>query len=291
MERSHLNMKILYFDCYAGISGDMTLGALLDLGVDPDRFREELAKLNLEGYRIEIKKSMKNGITGTDVDVILQQDHDHEHSEDHTHAHPHDHTNDHGHDHDHHHSHTISHDHHHSHDASGLQRDFKQISRLITDSGISDAAKKMALDMFERLAKAEGKIHNMPFEEVHFHEVGAVDSIVDIVGTAICIDLLKPDAVMASPVHIGGGMTRSQHGIIPVPAPATLELLKGIPIYSKGFQGELVTPTGATILATLCSEFTEYPSMVLQGIGYGMGKKNFDFPNCLRVCLGESIKK
>ncbi len=289
-------MRILFFDCFSGISGDMALGALLDLGLDQQALLNELSKLGLnDEYRIEIKKGTKKGITGLDVNITVIS---HVHSKDHLHAgetdkhadeeccHDHSHHQDNVHHEFHHHG-----SYHHSHHSSGLERNFGQIRELVESSGLSRNVKDIALEIFERLARAEGKIHNVPYEEVHFHEVGAVDSIIDIVGTAICIDMLKPDIIMASPVHLGGGFVKCQHGIFPVPAPATLELLQGIPVYSRGFMGELVTPTGAAILSTLCSDFVDFPSMVVEKVGYGLGKRDYEIPNCLRVCLGESSKK
>lgn len=345
-------MKILYFDCFSGISGDMTLGALLDLGLDQRTFLSELEKLGLnKEYEIQIKKGKKAGITGLDVTVKILHSHEEGHGvEDHHHSHVyndthckegaadefhrvrvngvhwhadhhndgdnHDdhHRDDHHHDDHHHtdnchadhhhadhchddnchydgHSHAHSHAHVHSHDGTSIQRNFGEIRELIENSGLSRNAKDIALKIFEKLALAEGRIHGIPYDQVHFHEVGAVDSIVDIVGTAICVDMLKPDVIMASPVNMGSGFVRCQHGIFPVPAPATLELLKGIPVYSKNARGELVTPTGAAILSALCTEFAEFPSMVVDKIGYGLGKKDFDIPNCLRVCWGEALKK
>jgi len=276
-------MKVLYFDCFSGISGDMTLGALLDTGIDQKKFLDELAKLNLEEYELRIDKGIKKGITGTDVTVVLKnEDELHEYNDEHIHEHAHDHSHTHKHNHD--------HPHHHF-NKGGKQRNYAQIKAIIENSGISDKAKSLSIQMFSKLAKAEGKIHGVPFEEVHFHEVGAIDSIVDIVGTAIAVDMINPDLIISSPVHVGGGMIRCQHGIFPVPAPATMELLKGVPIYSKGFPYELVTPTGATILATLCSEFTDLPELIVKEIGYGIGKRDYEIPNCLRVLVGESLKK
>lgn len=261
----------------------MTLGALLDTGIDQKKFLDELAKLNLEEYELRIDKGIKKGITGTDVTVVLKnEDELHEYNDEHIHEHAHDHSHTHKHNHD--------HPHHHF-NKGGKQRNYAQIKAIIENSGISDKAKSLSIQMFSKLAKAEGKIHGVPFEEVHFHEVGAIDSIVDIVGTAIAVDMINPDLIISSPVHVGGGMIRCQHGIFPVPAPATMELLKGVPIYSKGFPYELVTPTGATILATLCSEFTDLPELIVKEIGYGIGKRDYEIPNCLRVLVGESLKK
>ncbi len=247
-------MKILYFDCYSGISGDMTIGALIDIGVDEAELMQELNKLGIEGYKLHIKKGIKSGITGTHFIVELEDHHDYDHD---------------------------SHNHHNS---------FKEIIELILNSDISENAKEMSVAIFEKLAKAEGKVHDVDYEDVHFHEVGAIDSIIDIVGTAICIDILKPDMMISSPVNVGSGLVKCQHGVFPVPAPATLELLKGIPIYSKGV-GELTTPTGAAILSTLCNEFGTMPQMVIDKIGYGLGTNDYEIANCLRVCTGKLKKK
>ncbi|SFP93835.1 LarC family nickel insertion protein [Caldicoprobacter faecalis] len=292
-------MKILYFDCFSGISGDMTLGALLDLGLDQQAFLNELDKLGLKEYDIEIKRSVKKGITGLDVTVRILHSHQKGHGVNHNqHVHDVHHKEEAAEefsqmeiDEVHQHSHVHSHTHVHSHNGGGVQRNFREIKELIENSALSQSVKDTALKIFEKLAMAEGKIHGIPCDQVHFHEVGAVDSIVDIVGTAICIDMLKPDIIMASPVNVGGGFVKCQHGIFPVPAPATLELLKGIPVYSKNAQGELVTPTGAAILSALCSEFVDFPSMVIEKIGYGLGKRDYKVPNCLRVCWGEALKK
>lgn len=248
-------MKIAYFDCFSGISGDMALGALLDLGLSPDLLKDELKKLPLDGYELIIGKSVKNGISGTDVQVLLADAHEHD-------------------------------EHHHS-----AHRSFKDIQALIEGSALQASVKAMSIRIFEKLAQAEGKIHDKPPEEVHFHEVGAVDSIVDIVGTAIGLDALGVQRYITSPLPLGSGMVRSQHGLLPVPAPATLELLKGIPVYSKHIRSEMVTPTGAAIIAALCTEFGDFPAMTVDAVGYGMGKKDFDIPNCLRVCVGEALKK
>lgn len=255
-------MKIVYFDCFSGISGDMTLGALLDLGLSQDLLTQELKKLPLDGYELKIGKSVKRGISGTDVQVLLvhAHEHGHPHNEDHDHS-------------------------HHEH------RSYKDIRDLIEGSTLQESVKAMSIRIFVKLAQAEGKIHDKPPEEVHFHEVGAVDSIVDIVGTAILLDSLSAERYIASPLPMGSGMVRCQHGLIPVPAPAVLELLKGIPIYSKNIRGEMVTPTGAAVIAALCTEFGDFPAMTVEAVGYGMGKKDFEIPNCLRVCVGEALKK
>lgn len=247
--------KILFFDCFSGISGDMTIGALLDLGVDQEQFMNEIEKLHVHGYELEIEKSIKKGITGTRFHVHLT-DHHHDHDEDH---------------------------HHHHHD----HRNLFDVEKIIDDSGLKDNVKVMSKNIFRLVAEAEAKIHGKPLDQVHFHEVGAIDSIIDIVGAAICMDLLGVDEVYASPLHVGTGFVHCAHGVFPVPAPATLEILKGVPIYNKGIETELVTPTGAAIIKALSEGFGDVPAMELNRIGYGLGKKDLAIPNVLRVYLGE----
>jgi uncharacterized protein (TIGR00299 family) protein len=257
-------MRVLYFDCFSGISGDMVLGALIDCGVDVDAFKNELGKLNLDGYSLNIKRAMKNGISGVDVDVVLE-DHDHcEHHDDHEESH---------------------HEHHHHH------RNLSDIISIIEKSGLSERVKDISKLIFTKLANAEAKIHGKTVEEVHFHEVGAVDSIVDIVGAALCVDLLGIDKFVSSPVNTGMGFVKCQHGIIPVPGPAAVELLKGVPVYSLDINTELVTPTGAAIISTLCQSFGPIPNMIVESTGYGCGKKDLEIPNLLRVIIGNEKKK
>lgn len=251
-------MRILYFDCFSGISGDMTLGALINCGIDPEEFKRQLDKLQIEGYEIKIANAMKNGISGTDVDVILK---------DREYIHDHD-----------------GHSHHH-------HRNLGDIEHILDHSSLNEKVKSISKKIFRKLAYAEAKIHGKTVEEVHFHEVGAVDSIVDIVGTAICIDMLKIDRFAASPVNTGMGFVKCQHGIIPVPGPAALELLKGVPVYSTDTNTELVTPTGAAIISSLCESFGPIPAMVVESIGYGAGKKELEIPNYLRVIIGEDRRK
>lgn len=280
-----MEKNILYFDVLSGISGDMTIGALLDLntGITIEHLESELNKLNFEGYKIIAKRTKKNGITGTKFDVIL-------------HEHKHEHEHEHGHIHEHEHSHTHEHEHtnnnkkqqsHKSHNHSHNHRSYKDIIKLIDESSLNDNIKKMSKEMFLNIGLAEAKVHDNTLEEVHFHEVGAIDSIVDIVGVAICIDALNVDEILFSSIPVGTGFVNSQHGVIPVPAPATLEILKGIPIYSKGIKSELVTPTGATIIKTLSKEFVNLPELIIEKIGYGHGTKDLEITNSLRVVLGK----
>ena len=274
--------KMLYFECLSGISGDMTIGSLLDLGVDQDQFIKELDKLNLDGYHIHIAKKSKNGIFGTKFDVILDSDKSHDHSHGHDHSHEHEHAHDHGHSHDHSQEHDRSHEHSHTHD-----RNYKMIKELIISSTLNSKVKDTSIAIFDEVAKAEAKIHNVSIDDVHFHEVGAVDSIIDIVGTAILIDMLDVDVIYASPVHVGTGFVKCAHGKIPVPAPATLEILKDIPIYSKGIRSELVTPTGAAIIKVLATEFIDRPEMIVETVGYGIATKDLEIANLLRVNLAK----
>jgi uncharacterized protein (TIGR00299 family) protein len=279
-------MKTLHFDCFAGISGDMTLGALVDLGVDPERLKIELAKLNLDGWKLDFVKERRGGITGIHAIVDLVGDTSHIadaeerrrcHGEEHSH-------------------------HHHTHDGDGAHgaahgathnasdhthRRWKDIRLLITRSNIAEGAKTRALDIFTRIAEAEAKVHDTPVEDVAFHEVGALDSIIDIVGAAICLDFLKPDRITCGEVELGGGVVRCAHGVLPVPAPATQLLIRGMPVTTGGFDKEMTTPTGAAILAASVDEFITTARFREALTGYGIGTRNMERPNFLRVSLRE----
>ena len=232
---------ILYLDCFSGISGDMFLGAMLDLGLDVDDFLNELKKIPLTDYEIDIKQSIKGGITGYDVHIHTKEQHPH--------------------------------------------RGLKAIYEIIDNSTLNTKVKQCSKDAFYRLATVEGKIHGKSPEEIHFHEVGAVDSIIDIIGACIVMDMLKPSQVYASPINVGYGMVKCAHGTLPVPAPATLELLKGIPVYPGEERGENTTPTGALILAMFVDEFGNLPPGITKKIGYGLGKTERKSPNVLRTIL------
>jgi uncharacterized protein (TIGR00299 family) protein len=257
-------MTILYFDCFAGISGDMTLSALIDLGVDCERLAGELKKLRLEDdWELKLSEVSKHGVGAKHVDVIVKnQAHAHIHKG----WHPF-----------HHHTHPHAH------------RTMADIARLIDESDISAAAKDSAKRIFMRLAVAEAKIHGSTPDRVHFHEVGAVDSIIDIVGTAVCMDWLAPDKVCASVLHDGHGFVKCQHGTIPVPVPAVTEVLaaRGAEFRQLDVEGELMTPTGAAIIAELADSFGPMPEMKVTGTGYGAGTKDFSIPNLLRIVRGE----
>ena len=278
-------MKILYFDCFAGISGDMTLAALIDLGIDKDLLISELKKLNLDGWEIKVSDLPKHAIGAKHVDVILSGE---AAVDEHSHSHEHkgiigkiSSVFHHHHDDDHHHD-SKGHSHHH--------RNMSDIAVIIDESDISQGAKTLAKRIFMRLAVAEAKVHGTTPEKVHFHEVGAVDSIIDIVGVAICIDLLCPDKIYSSVLHDGYGFIKCQHGMIPVPVPAVVGVLseRGAVIKQLDIEGEMMTPTGAAIIAELAESFGPMPSMKITKTGYGAGKKDFTIPNILRIAMGEA---
>jgi pyridinium-3,5-bisthiocarboxylic acid mononucleotide nickel chelatase len=303
-------MKLLYFDCFSGMSGDMTIGALLDAGGDFSHLELELNKLNFaDEYELKIDKVVKNGITSTKFDVVLKnEEHHHDHLHEHMHNHDHSHDHDHHHSqdegehqhthahHEHHHVHTDEqpheHAHSHSHDHGHHHhhhRAYRDIVKMISESDLTEKVKEISLRIFRKIGEAEGKIHGMPLETVHFHEVGAVDSIIDIVGTAILLEQLEIDEIKSSPIPTGSGKIHIDHGIYPVPAPATLEILRGVPIANSEIQAELTTPTGAAIAAELAKEFCAFPSMEVKEVGYGAGTKTFSqHPNVLRIVIGEA---
>jgi len=256
-------MKTLYLDCFSGVSGDMLLGALVDVGVDGDALIAELSKLNVDGYTLSFEKTAKQGIGGTDAHVEL---------------HPHEHHHEHGNDHEHHH-----------HDS----RNLSDIQHIIDSSTITDGVKELSKKVFQEIAAAEARVHMKPIDEVHFHEVGAIDSIVDIVGVCICLDMLGVEKVFASELHDGKGFIKCQHGIIPVPVPAVMEMLKGsgIPLVQEDTGTELVTPTGFAIVKCITSAFGTMPAMDIHSVGYGFGKRETGRFNGIRVLLGESKGK
>lgn len=273
-------MRTLYLDCFSGISGDMFIGALIDAGGDSTFLEEELQKLNIsEEYKLSWRKVVKNGISSTKFDVELSETADHKYASGHQHNHKHeDEDVDHNHEHSDHHEHS----HHHSH------RAYQDIVKLIERSQLSQKVKETSLNIFRKIGEAEGLIHGISLEKVHFHEVGAVDSIIDIVGASILINKLEIQKVVSSPVCVGAGKVHIDHGIYPIPAPATLEILKGVPLQQSNIKSELTTPTGAAIVSVLSEEFCTVPSMAVQSVGYGAGTKDFEkHPNVLRVIIGE----
>ncbi|MGE0132370.1 MAG: nickel pincer cofactor biosynthesis protein LarC [Blastocatellales bacterium] len=275
--------RTLYLDCFAGASGDMLVGAMLDCGLDFELLRSELRKLGVEGYKLSLTRVDRSGISSAKFDVHLggeSHSHSHEHHHEHSHEHHH---HEHQHSHEHHHEHQHSHEHHH-HEHRGLS----EIKRLIASSNLSETVKQRAQAIFQRIGEAESKIHGIPIETVHFHEVGAIDSIVDIVGACVAFEALKIERIISSPLHVGSGTFKCAHGTYPVPGPATAELLKGVPAYSKDIEGELVTPTGAAIISTLAESYGQMPMMKIEKIGYGAGARDYPkFPNTLRAIIGE----
>jgi len=281
-------MKILYLDIFSGISGDMFLGALLDLGVDFPKLERELSRLGLDGYSLHASKQQRTQVTGTKFDVDVEE-HDHHHECDHGghHHHTHEHGHqDHGHEH-HHHDEASAHEHGHCHDHDH-SRTFSDIEQLISRSPFSEWVKKKSIAVFRRVAVAEGKIHGKPPEQVHFHEVGAVDSIIDIVGACLALEMLGNPRVLAAPVVEGTGWVKCAHGRFPVPTPATLEILgaRGVPVSQCDEPHELVTPTGAALLAELAESFGPMQGLSPLRVGYGLGsRENKTRPNVLRAVL------
>ncbi len=238
-------MRTLYFDCFAGASGDMILGALVAAGVSAQDLRSQLSLLNVPGFSVEIDTVDRSGLSATHARVLTQEEHKHRH---------------------------LSH-----------------ILKIIADSKLSEGVKSRASKIFTRLAHAEARVHNEPVERVHFHEVGALDAIVDVVGAAICFELLGIERFASSPLHVGSGMVEMAHGRFPVPPPAVTELLKGVPFYAGDIKGELLTPTGAAIITTVSDVYGAIPEMKVESTGYGAGSREYDkFPNVLRVLIGET---
>jgi pyridinium-3,5-bisthiocarboxylic acid mononucleotide nickel chelatase len=290
-------MRIAYLDCFSGISGDMFLGALVDAGVSPTLLDDTVAALDI-GARLEISRVTRGGIAATKVDVYANGEKDlprevfqEKQGHDHAHSHSHGHSNSHDHDH----GHSLEHSpgdpnkrpHEHVHG-----RALTEIRGIIEKAAISKSAKATSIRIFETLGEAEAEIHATSIERVHFHEVGAIDAMVDIVCAAVGAESLAIEQWICSPLNIGGGTVKCAHGTLPVPAPATLKLLKDATVYSSGPQVELVTPTGAAIVKTLCSRFTAFPAMKIDKAGYGAGTREFqDHPNLLRLTIGESAAK
>lgn len=313
-------MKILYFDCATGISGNMAIGALLEICDGEQYLRDELAKLGVPGYQLNVIKRDSHGIDGTYVEVLeantgipvdaihdgnknvgssatlgLHQGHTHSHHheldsspEHHSHGHYHDHEHDHSLD-NHCHNHQDDNDNNHNH--NHVHRTYADIKQIIEGSGITEAAKELSRSMFQKVAAAEAAVHGKPIDEVHFHEVGAIDSIVDIVSVAILMDYINPDRVISSVVSDGYGTIKCAHGVLSVPVPATSMMYKNEKIRFKQIEvpTELVTPTGAAIISTFAESYGLMPEMNLNKIGIGVGSRNIGGPNTLRVFLGEDV--
>ena len=319
-------MKTLYFDCGMGAAGDMLMASLYEICPDKEKFLKMMNGMGLPGLSVEAEPSVKCGITGTHMKVTIHGEEEesvdvdlqgHEHHHDHNHEHNHDHTDDH-HDHsheDHHHSHEMAesaaeqtihehthdgqfehhhdeqsdldhaHDHRHSHHH---HTSMAGISHIIEHLELPEEVKTDIVAVYRLIAEAESHVHGKTVEEIHFHEVGTADAIADIAGVCLLMHMIVPQKVIASPIHVGSGNVHCAHGILPVPAPATAFILQGLPIYSGVIKGELCTPTGAALLKHFVTEFKEMPVMRTAAIGYGMGKKDFERANCVRVLLGET---
>ncbi|MDM5200834.1 LarC family nickel insertion protein [Fictibacillus enclensis] len=282
-------MKQLYLDCQYGISGDMTLAALFDLGADLSYVTEQLKQLPIDSFHMATKKVDKRGISANLLDLQFKEAElvgaAHVHEAGHSHSHDHHHHNDH----DHEHSHSHEHDHHHHHDH--VHRKASTILEMIETSELPVRVKERSRRVFEVIAEAEGKIHGMDPKEVHFHEVGAMDSIIDVIGVCLALEDLQVDRIVASPVPTGYGKVRMAHGLYPIPAPATAEILKGVPLEAFHVKGELTTPTGAGFLKALADDYGYMPPLVIRKIGYGAGQKDFEHPNVLRAILFEEKVK
>ena len=252
-------MKTAYLDCFSGLSGDMFLGSLLDAGFSFEQLKQCLQTLPFHGYELEVKREMRNRISGTRFSVHLDVAH-HKKIEHKNHGHQNNHPE---------------------------NRGLKAIREIIDQGDLTDSVKKKSMALFESLARVEGHIHNLPPDQVHFHEVGAVDSIIDIVGSVYALETLGIERLLVSPLPLGSGFIKTAHGRIPVPAPATLALLKGVPVLDSGVQQEMVTPTGAVLATGLGAAFGPMPPMVIQNVGYGVGSRELpDLPNLLRIIIG-----
>jgi uncharacterized protein (TIGR00299 family) protein len=325
--------RVLYLDCFSGISGDMVLGACLDAGLPFDELKRALGSLAVAGFDVTARRVLRCGISATKFDVLEMNSeplnqaaaavvpspvspapgHDHSHTQSHLASNPprdpgREATNDHQHDHAHPHSHDDSeaHSHHHDHEAhrhdhehpdnrshshAHSHRKLSEIFALIEQSALSSAGRDRAKALFDRLAVAEAAIHQMPVDQVYLHEVGALDSIIDIVGTVFAFEWLQADHIVCSPLNVGGGMVKSAHGLIPVPAPATLRLLGDAPIYSGAVQKELVTPTGALLATSYAASFGPVPAMAVERVGYGAGTHDHPgTPNVLRILVGRAAE-
>ena len=277
--------QALYIECYAGISGDMFVASLLDLGVDKDYLLNNLQTLPLEGYKINISRVKKMALDACDFNVILDVDnHDHDmqylYEENHEHTHEHEHSHEHKHEHHEHHIHEANHTHH-------IHRNLNDVTTIINNSQITDNAKSIANKIFQIIAEAEAKAHGTSVEQVHFHEVGAVDSIVDITAAAICIDKLNINKVFCSSLSEGKGFVNCQHGAIPIPVPAVVNIVSAndLKLHFTNTKGELITPTGAAIIAAIKTDDSMPENFMIEKIGIGAGKRQYNIPNVVRSML------
>lgn len=311
-------MKTLYIECAMGAAGDMLTAALLELMPDKEAALAKLNAMGIPGVVFEAEPSAKCGITGTHMRVLIHGEeegavpcgHTHEHHHDHAHEHHHEHEHDHVHEHHHeheHHAHAHAHEHvqedahchdsdahdhahHHEHDAHHhAHHGMVEIRRLIAELAVSETVKEKVLAVYQSIAEAESKVHGAEVDQIHFHEVGSMDAVADVTAVCLLMELLAPEQVIVSPIHVGSGTVLCAHGRLPVPAPATALILEGMPIYGGSVQGELCTPTGAALLKTFADSFGPMPPMTVAKTGYGMGTKDFEQANCLRAMLGESF--
>ena len=259
-------MKVIYLDCSMGAAGDMLMAALYELLDDKQAFLDMMRSLGLPGIEISAEPAVKCGITGTHMKVLVHGSEELDALHDHLHEHAHEHSHDYEH-------------HHHT--------DLHEIEHLLSHLDLPQTVRDDALAVYHRIAEAESKVHGRPVDQIHFHEVGTLDALADVVGVCLLMHLLAPEKVYASSVHVGCGQVKCAHGILPVPAPATALLLAGVPIYGGAIQGELCTPTGAALLTHFVTKFGELPAMRLLKSGYGMGTKDFPAANCVRAMLGE----
>ena len=315
-------MKTLYIECAMGAAGDMLTAALLELMPDKEAALAKLNAMGIPGVVFEAEPSAKCGITGTHMRVLIhgeeegavpcghthahEDHHEHDHAHEHHHEHEHDHAHEHHHEHEHHaHTHAHAHvqedahchdsdahdhAHHHEHDAHHhAHHGMAEIRSLIAELAVSETVKEKALAVYQSIAEAESKVHGAEVDQIHFHEVGSMDAVADVTAVCLLMELLAPEQVIVSPIHVGSGTVLCAHGRLPVPAPATALILEGMPIYGGSVQGELCTPTGAALLKTFADSFGPMPPMTVAKTGYGMGTKDFEQANCLRAMLGESF--
>ena len=290
-------MKTLYIECNMGAAGDMLMAALSELLPDPEAFIARMNALGLPGVRFERQKTEKCGIIGTHIAVTVNGEDEHSHDVTGTgnryggHGHSHDHGQHHGHLHDdaeahnpqlHEHVHEHEHEYHHHHAS------LHDICAIIEALDLPEAVKADSKAVYGRIAEAESKVHGRPVDHIHFHEVGTLDAVADVVGVCALMHEIAPEQVLVSPVHVGSGQVRCAHGVLPVPAPATALLLEGVPVYGGAIRGELCTPTGAALLVHFASDFGDMPAMTLEAVGYGMGTKDFPWANCVRALLGQT---
>lgn len=282
-------MKILYIDCQMGAAGDMLMGALLELIPDRENFLKRLNQAGIPGVSIQAQKSVKCGITGTHMEVLVkgmeEESLDLSQKQNHHHGHFHDHTQNHTHPKDKNHPEVFAHEHGHVHHSHFSMED---ISGIIEGLQVQNKVKDDVKNIYQMIARAESQVHGRPVSEVHFHEVGAMDAVADITGCVMLFHELGAEKIIISPVTTGYGQVRCAHGILPVPAPATALILQGIPCQAGRIQGELCTPTGGALLKYFASEYGRMPEMVMEKIGYGMGKKDFEAANCIRAILGKA---